>query len=108
MLVPAAVVCQYHVSPIGAEPVKFIVTPGVAHCGEFDVGLAGSEGVVIGPGTGLTMAIGFGAPGGRKAGSGPPAQSGFGKLPGGFVLLNVPPFGSISTRVALPSGCTVM
>ena len=36
--------CQYQVSPAGAAPVKFMVTPGLAHCGEFDVGLAGSAG----------------------------------------------------------------
>ena len=46
VLVPAAVVCQYQVSPTGAEPVKLRVTPGGFHCGELEVGLAGLAGNV--------------------------------------------------------------
>jgi hypothetical protein len=44
VLVSVALVCQYHVSPTGGVPVAVIVTPGLAHCGEFEVGLAGSAG----------------------------------------------------------------
>ena len=44
VLVPLALVCQYHVWPAGAEPLLVRVTPGDEHCGELDVGLAGFAG----------------------------------------------------------------
>ena len=42
--VPVDVVCQYQVSPAGAEPFAVIVTPGEEHCGELLVGVPGLAG----------------------------------------------------------------
>ena len=41
---PVLVVCQYQVSPAGAEPFAVNVTPGDIHCGEFVVGIPGVAG----------------------------------------------------------------
>lgn len=45
VLVPSSVLCQYHVCPAGGVPLAVSVTPGVAHCGELEDGLAGSAGM---------------------------------------------------------------
>jgi hypothetical protein len=42
--VPVELVCQYHVSPPGTEPLRVSVTPASAHWGESEVGFPGSEG----------------------------------------------------------------
>ena len=42
--VPDALVCQYQVSPAGAEEFAVRVTPGEEHCGELLVGVPGLEG----------------------------------------------------------------
>ena len=44
VLVPVEPVCQYHVSPDGADPFAVSVTPDVTHCGELDSGFAGFAG----------------------------------------------------------------
>ena len=55
MLVPVGLVCQYQVSPACAVPAKLIVTPGLEHCGEFDVGFAGSSAIITVVAFKLTM-----------------------------------------------------
>ena len=58
VLVPVAFVpCQYQVSPPGAEPVAVMVTPGLAHCGESDVGVPGVAGVAQVPCTVVKVCI---------------------------------------------------